>query len=106
MSNWQLFFLILGLTVVSYLPRTLPMFYFAKRPIPTWFSDWMKYVPIALFAALSFKDIFIEKNHFSFVGNVRIVAMFLVIFVAYKTKSMAISVIVGLVSLLLLLGIF
>ena len=42
------------------------------------------------------------ENHFEVIGNVRIIAMFLVAGVAYKTRSMAISVITGLVAIFLL----
>jgi branched-subunit amino acid transport protein len=92
MSNTSLLLLILCLFGASYLPRQ----------VPQWFSDWMKYVPISLFAALVFKDVFISGNHFEVIGNVRIIAMFLVAGVAYKTRSMAISVITGLAAIFLL----
>ncbi|OJG84844.1 branched-chain amino acid transport [Enterococcus raffinosus] len=62
----------------------------------------MKYVPISLFAALVFKDVFISNNSFDLIGNTRIIAMFLVAGVAYKTRSMAISVITGLAAVFLL----
>lgn len=102
MSNMSLLLLILCLFCASYLPRLFPMLYFSQRQVPQWFSDWMKYVPISLFAALVFKDVFISSNHLDLIGNVRIIAMFLVAGVAYKTRSMAISVITGLAAVFLL----
>ena len=74
MSNTSLLLLILCLFGASYLPRLFPMLYFSQRQVPQWFSDWMKYVPISLFAALVFKDVFISANHFDLIGNVRIIA--------------------------------
>lgn len=85
MSNTSLLLLILCLFGASYLPRLFPMLYFSQRQVPQWFSDWMKYVPISLFAALVFKDVFISNNSFDLIGNTRIIAMFLVAGVAYKT---------------------
>ncbi|MGM0167558.1 hypothetical protein IGI39_002542 [Enterococcus sp. AZ135] len=102
MSDTSLLLLIFCLFGASYLPRLFPMLYFSQRQVPQWFSDWMKYVPISLFAALVFKDVFISENHFDLIGNVRIIAMFLVAGVAYKTRSMAISVITGLAAVFLL----
>lgn len=102
MSDMSLLILILCLFSASYLPRLFPMLYFSQRQVPQWFSDWMKYVPISLFAALVFKDVFISENQFDWLGNVRILAMLLVAGVAYKTRSMAISVITGLAAVFLL----
>lgn len=102
MSDSSLLLLILCLFGASYLPRLFPMLYFSQRQVPQWFSDWMKYVPISLFAALVFKDVFINNNQLDIVDNVRIIAMFLVAGVAYKTRSMAISVLTGLAAVFLL----
>lgn len=100
--NNQFILLILGMAFVSYLPRVIPMMYFSKREIPQWFHDWMKYVPAALFAALFFKDVFIVDHSFSLITNIKVLAAVLVMIVAYKTKSMGLSVVAGLGSLLLL----
>lgn len=102
MSKTYLLVLILCLFGASYLPRFLPMLYFSQRQVPQWFSDWMKYVPISLFAALVCKDVFLTNNQFDLIGNIRIIAMLIVAFVAYKSKSMAFSVIAGLGSVFLL----
>lgn len=107
MSNTKFFLLLIGLSCASYLPRVLPMFYFTKREIPSWFSDWMKYIPVSLFAALSFKDVFlVNDTTISLWGNIKIIAMGIVMIVAYKSKSMALSVVIGLLSLFLLLKFF
>ncbi|OJG18120.1 branched-chain amino acid transporter [Enterococcus canis] len=94
--------LILGLFLASYLPRVIPLFYFSRRQVPVWFSDWMKYVPVALFAALSFKDVFITHDHLDLAWNVKILAMLIVVGVAYKSRSMALSVLTGLGAVFLL----
>ncbi|ANZ98652.1 AzlD domain-containing protein [Carnobacterium divergens] len=100
--NSQFILLILGMAFVSYLPRVIPMMYFSKRDIPEWFHEWMKYVPAALFAALFFKDVFIVDGDFSLFSNLKIIAAVIVMAVAYKTKSMGLSVIGGLAAILLL----
>ncbi|KAF1299281.1 branched-chain amino acid transporter [Enterococcus sp. JM4C] len=102
MTNLTLLLMIVGLFAVSYIPRVAPLLYFTKRKVPTWFSEWMKYVPVALFAALSFKDVFITHEHLDLAWNVKIIAMLLVAGVAYKTRSMAFSVITGLLAIFLL----
>lgn len=102
MTKTYLLLLVLSLFVVAYVPRLFPMLYFTHRKVPSWFSEWMKYVPVALFAALAFKDVFITHGQLEIVWNNKILAMVLVAGVAYKSRSMALSVITGLTSVFLL----
>ena len=64
----------------------------------------MNYVPVSLFTALVVKAVFITKNYaFSVSGKAPdIIATVIVIAVAYWTRSMAISVVLGLVAVSLL----
>lgn len=101
MSNYLLL-VIICLFGASYLPRLFPMMYFAKHKVPEWFSEWMKFVPISLFAALVFKDVFLTDNAIDLIGNMKIIAMLIVAVVAYKSRSMAISVLTGLAVIFLL----
>ena len=102
MTKTYLILLVLSLFVVAYVPRLFPMLYFTHRKVPSWFSEWMKYVPVALFAALAFKDVFITHEHLAIAWNIKILAMVLVVGVAYKTHPMALSVVTGLASVFLL----
>ena len=97
MTKLYLLLLVACLFIVAYIPRLFPMLYFTHRKVPSWFSDWMKYVPVALFAALAFKDVFITHEHLDIAWNIILVAG-----VAYKTRSMALSVLTGLASVFLL----
>ena len=102
MTKLYLLLLVACLFIVAYIPRLFPMLYFTHRKVPSWFSDWMKSVPVALFAALAFKDVFITHEHLDIAWNIKIAAMILVAGVAYKTRSMALSVLTGLASVFLL----
>lgn len=89
---------------VAFAPRYLPLLFFSKRQIPEWFNDWMKYVPISLFTALVVKGIFISSDYtLVTTGNLSlIIGGLVVILIAYWTRSMAMSVIVGLVTVMIL----
>jgi branched-subunit amino acid transport protein len=98
-----LLIIILGF-FVAFAPRYLPLLFFSKRQIPKWFNDWMKYVPISLFTALVVKGIFISSSY-SLVttGNLAlIIGGLVVVLIAYWTRSMAMSVIVGLATVMIL----
>ena len=83
-------------------PRYLPVLFFSTRKIL--FNEWMKYVPVSLFATLVVKGIFLTGSyHFTLFGYPeRIIAALIVIVIAYFTRSMSISVIAGLVAVWLL----
>ncbi|MDO4855035.1 MAG: AzlD domain-containing protein [Limosilactobacillus gorillae] len=96
--------------IAAFVPRYFPMRFFTNRKIPEWFNEWMKYVPISLFTALVIKGIFISsdyglvQDHVKLLGNImiyghagQIVAAIFVAITAYFTRSMAASVLVGLV---------
>lgn len=94
----------------AFLPRYFPMRFFTNRKIPVWFNEWMKYVPVSLFTALVVKGIFVDSKYrliidhihlfgssFSVYGYISyIIAAVCVAVVAYFTRSMLMSVIVGL----------
>lgn len=83
-------------------PRAIPLRIFANREIPAWFNEWMKYVPVSLFTALVVKDVFIDTHHnYAFVGldnTAKIIASLIVMLVAYRSRSMGLSVILGLIA--------
>ncbi|AMV63183.1 Hypothetical protein ADU72_0983 [Pediococcus damnosus] len=85
-------------------PRYIPILFFSNRKIPDWFNNWMKYVPVSLFTAIVVKDLFIS-NSYKFVISGKldlILASLIVIVISYWTRSMALSVVFGLVSVILL----
>ena len=91
--------------VAAFIPRYFPVLFFSTRKIPEWFNEWMKYVPVSLFTALVVKNVFITTAGYRFVpfGHVeQILAAVVVMIVAYFTRSMAMSVIGGLVAFWLL----
>ncbi|MCI1553045.1 MAG: AzlD domain-containing protein [Levilactobacillus sp.] len=103
-NSTQHFWLIILGFCVAFVPRYLPLMLFTKRAIPEWFNEWMKFVPVSLFTALVVKDIFIDSatyqiifTHFS-----EMIAAVIVVVIAYRTRSMAISVITGLIAVFLL----
>ncbi len=78
--------------------------FFRTRKIPNWFNEWMRYVPVSLFTALVVKDIFITPDYVVSVVNraPEMIAAVIVIGIAYWTRSMAISVVLGLCAVFLL----
>ncbi|MFD0897621.1 AzlD domain-containing protein [Loigolactobacillus binensis] len=101
MSNLDYLILIVLAAVVAFIPRVIPLLYFSKRKIPKWFDEWMKYIPVALFTALIAKDVFVTAQYTYNTKNLtEIFSTILVFVVAAKTKSMLVTVVVGLAAIM------
>ena len=52
MSDATYIILILGMALVTYLPRWLPLAVLAGRTLPDWFIEWLDLIPAAIFSSL------------------------------------------------------
>ena len=92
--------------LAAFIPRYFPMRFFTNRKIP----EWMKYVPVSLFTALVVKGIFVDSKYRLILDKIHLFGNTVVVYgyasyliaavcvglVAYFTRSMLSSVIVGL----------
>lgn len=103
-NTTQHFWLVVLGFFVAFAPRYIPIKIFTQRKIPEWFNEWMKFVPVSLFTALVVKDLFITTTYqFDPMTHLpEIISAVIVGVIAYFTRSMAISVVIGLVSVFLL----
>jgi branched-subunit amino acid transport protein len=53
----NIFILILGMALVTYLPRLLPAIFMDRFQFPTWFQTWLKSIPYAALGALIFPGV-------------------------------------------------
>ena len=53
---------ILGMVVVTYLPRLLPLLLLAARPLPPLVATWLRYVPVAVLAAMLLPDLLLREQ--------------------------------------------
>ncbi|WP_413518125.1 AzlD domain-containing protein [Carnobacterium maltaromaticum] len=100
----QQLYLILGMAVVTYLPRMLPMLLLNNREIPEKIVRWMSFIPVSIFASLIFSDIFFWENQFSInpLENLKLIPAIVVFFIAYKTKNIMWSIVFGVVGISLM----
>lgn len=99
----KIVFLILGMTAVTYIPRMLPMMIVTKRELPEVFREWLKFIPVSIFSALVFPEIFKGKNGFEFtIFSPQALAGFVCVFVIVKSRSLGATVIAGIISFMIL----
>lgn len=90
--------IIVGMAVVTYIPRLIPIL----KPIKS--EKWLKYlkfVPVSLFSALIFPDLFLDKNQ-EFVFDEELIAGLITIFTAWKSRNILVTMLVGVIVLYLL----
>ncbi|MBS4021451.1 MAG: AzlD domain-containing protein [Dethiobacter sp.] len=95
--------IILGMGLVTYLPRFLPMYILTRLEIPPLVIAWLRYVPVAVLAALIVPGIFTaERQIYLSFQNSYLVAALPAFFVAWRTKSMLFTVTAGMVLVMLM----
>jgi len=91
--------LILGMALVTYLPRALPLFLLAEIDLPPAFLRWVAYVPGAVLAALLAPSIFQPEGFWDIsMDNLFFLAAIPTFLVAIITKSMIWSLLVGMLA--------
>ena len=88
--------LVVGMGLVTFIPRWLPLAFLARRRLPTWFVEWLDLIPAAILSALLAPALLTG-------GTPRGLELFRSEFwvavptfwVALKTKSLGVSVLAG-----------
>jgi branched-subunit amino acid transport protein len=94
--NPDFFFLIVGMGVVTYLPRWLPLACLSQRRLPDWLTTWLDFIPAAILSALILPELVTagSPRHVDFFRPEFIVAIPLFAFAA-RTRSLGGTVIAG-----------
>jgi branched-subunit amino acid transport protein len=96
MNNRDFLLLMLAMGAVTYLPRMLPLVVLSRRTLPGWLAEWLELVPAAILSALLAPTLLAHADPRVFtLGKVELLAALPTLLVACKTKSLAGTVIVG-----------
>ncbi len=87
---------LVGMMAVTYIPRLLPILFLSGKTLPPLFVAWLRLVPPAVLAAMLFPSLITKEGEFSVAfDNLYLWAAFIAFPVAWKTKSLFATVIVG-----------
>lgn len=90
---------ILGMMLVTYLPRLLPVWMLQFFSLPPLLAKWLRFIPAAVLAAMLFPSIFLHKGQIDFSpANLFFWASIPTMLVAWKTRNLYAPVIVGMLS--------
>ncbi len=96
MSFSDYLFLFIGMGLVTYLPRTLPLLYLAHKQLPQWLIDWLSLIPVAVLSALLAPSLFTDSAQRCFtLGKPEFIVAIPTLIFALKTRSLGGTVLVG-----------
>jgi branched-subunit amino acid transport protein len=94
--------MIIGMAVVTYIPRMLPFLVFKGKELPSFLQGVLKNVPFAVLGALIFPSILLIREGDLLFGMVGTAAAFLIAFLGANV----IVVVIGAISILSLYSVF
>jgi branched-subunit amino acid transport protein len=87
---------ILGMMLVTYFPRVLPVWILSSRSLPPLFLTWLRYIPVSVMAAMVLPSLIVQGQGLDVsLDNVFLVAAVPTILVAWKTRSLFTPVLLG-----------
>lgn len=90
--------MIIGMGLVTYVPRWLPLIFLSRRQLPQWLVDWLDFIPVAILSALLAPLLLTSGTvpHLDF-GRAELFAALPTFGVAYLTRSLGGTVLAGMV---------
>lgn len=101
--RWEVFWIIMGASIVTLIPRILPLVVLSRLQLPDWAMRWLNYVPISVMAALVGQELLLADGEMrSIMTNVELWAALPTFLVAALTRSLLGTVIVGIITVMAL----
>ena len=86
----------LGMGLVTYLPRMIPLLFLSRQRLPVWFAEWLELIPPAILSALIAPTLLTDSSPRMLVmGKAELLAALPTLLCALKTRSLAGTVITG-----------
>ncbi len=103
MSQANPLLIVIGMTLVTQIPRVLPFLVLGSKPLPCAARLWLSYVPASIICAMLATQLLVHQGYVSIVGNEVFLLAFIPSFImAFTTRNILVSVLTGLVTVALL----
>ncbi|WP_068618693.1 AzlD domain-containing protein [Paenibacillus tuaregi] len=93
--RWDIFVLIAACSLVTALPRVIPLVLLSRIDLPEPLLRWLGHIPIAVMAALVGQELIHAEAGFSLHEHLDLAAGVLTFIVAFKTRNLLWTVILG-----------
>ncbi|RJG18880.1 AzlD domain-containing protein [Paenibacillus thiaminolyticus] len=97
--RWSFLMMLAGAALVTLIPRVLPLIVLSKKPLPEWGQNWLSHIPIAVMSALLAQELFVGSEGGFLLPLIAAAAAFAA---AYFTRSLLITVVIGMAVIALL----
>ncbi|MEH7238527.1 AzlD domain-containing protein [Bacillus sp. JJ1562] len=97
--NLSILLIILGCALVTFIPRIIPFIVIRNINLPKIVIKWLSFIPICIFAALIVDSFIIQDESLLSIDWSVLTAIIPTLIIALWTKSLSITVIVGIVSM-------
>jgi branched-subunit amino acid transport protein len=98
MDQKAVFLTMLGMMVVTYGPRLVPIWFLSSRALPPLVVAWLRYVPVAVLSAMLFPALLVRSGQLDLgLGNLFLWAAVPTFAIAWRQRSLFGAVIVGMV---------
>ena len=98
MDQSIIFYTLIGMMLVTYIPRLVPVWFLSSRSLPDVVITWLKYVPVTVLAAMLAPSLFVVDGRLDLaLDNLYLMAAIPTFLVAWKTRSLFAAVITGMV---------
>ena len=89
---------IIGMGLVTFIPRWLPLIYLTKRSLPSWLVEWLDFIPAAILSAILLPALVTDSATKSIdLGRPEFIVAIPTFLFAIVTKSLGGTVLVGMV---------
>lgn len=95
--NLSILLLILGCTFVTVIPRILPFLVVRNLQLPAPVLKWLSFIPICILTALAVESVIDKSSDSIGVNWLTLIAIVPTLLLALRTKSLAITVIFGVI---------
>ena len=96
MAETNILITLLGMALVTYLPRLIPAWLLRDKKLPNFLIAWLNYVPVAVLAALLLPTLLIDGERINLsASNLYLWAAIPAALVAWKRKSLFGTVVIG-----------
>jgi branched-subunit amino acid transport protein len=99
----EILIIVIGSALVTAGPRVIPLVLLSRISLPAWLREWLGAVPIAILAALLATELLTSGGRLvPLAGNLALLAIFPVLGIAYRTRSLLGAVAAGVLTIALL----
>ncbi|MFO7262500.1 MAG: branched-chain amino acid ABC transporter [Bacillaceae bacterium G1] len=99
------FWMLLGASIVTLIPRVLPFIVLSKLRLPAWGMRWLGHIPVAVMAALLGQSLLVNNGKFAPQPDA-ILAAIPAFLVAFFTRSLLGTVLTGMLVIIVLRNLF